>query len=233
MRNKKIIVLALILLVMPMVLAADYSYLFQQDKETNLKIFCVDDNNVLCDATVGCNLTILYPNNSILIDNEIMTHNANYFNYSLTTEQMNTIGEYSVSVACANSYAGFSTFTYLITPSGEPFTPEKSYLLFGILLSIFLFICLLFYISSKMAESRDLPLTIFFSVLGYIFIIWFFHICGVAVREYIHAEWLISTFSQWVIIFEVLFLGIIVYIIVHLIASIAESVKNEREDKLL
>ena len=118
MENKIILLVMLLLLILPLISAVDYSYIFQQNKETNLKIVCVDDNNVRCDSTVKCNLTIFYPNNSVLVDGGVMTYNPNYFNYTLTSAQMKVMGEYSVSVACANSYAGFSTFNYLVNPTG-------------------------------------------------------------------------------------------------------------------
>ena len=116
---KKILLILFVAIVFINVVSAEPSYIFKQNEEVDLKVSCFKNDYSFCAITTTCNLTIIFPNNDILIDNELMTNNVNYFNYTLSEGINSRIGEYPVSVSCEGTYNGFSTFTYEVTETGE------------------------------------------------------------------------------------------------------------------
>ena len=115
---KKLILIPIVFLFI-IILASASSYVFEQNEAVDLKVACVDEVEQPCNATIHCNITILYPNGNTLIDNQPMTYGAVYYTYSLTSDQTSTLGEYSVNIFCLGTGNGFSTFTYEITETGE------------------------------------------------------------------------------------------------------------------
>ena len=96
--------------------AADYSY--KVDTEADIKIPCFNDDNY-CSDTAECYLTINYPNGVNMINNQTMTNNGAYHNYTLSTTYTSVIGTYFASVVCLDDTTyGSSTFTYEITSTG-------------------------------------------------------------------------------------------------------------------
>ncbi|GAG29535.1 unnamed protein product, partial [marine sediment metagenome] len=78
---------------------------------------CVDEIEQPCNATIDCNITTLYPNNTALIDNQPMTHTDAY--YYFTLNETSILGTYSNSIFCTGIGNGFSTFTFDINPTGK------------------------------------------------------------------------------------------------------------------
>lgn len=115
MKRNIILVGILILLVIPLVAS---QLTFQQGAEADVKVPCIN-NGSYCSDTSVCNLTIVRPDGIILIDNEIMTFNTSYHNYTLLDSQTRTLGTHPSSVVCLDgSLRGASTFEIAITPSG-------------------------------------------------------------------------------------------------------------------
>ncbi len=101
------------------IVSAEPSFVFEQDEAVNLKVACVDEIEQPCNSTIHCNITILKPDHSILIDNQPMTYGAVYYTYNLALGQNSDLGEYPVDIFCLGIGNGFSTFTYEITETGE------------------------------------------------------------------------------------------------------------------
>lgn len=114
-----------VLIVLPSVIATP-SYYYKQKTNTDLKVSCFDENNTYCTASTTCNITIFYPNSTVLINNQNMTHNPSFYNYTLTAKHTEFMGEYSVVVFCDGQGTddGYSTFTYAITKEGTENKPE-------------------------------------------------------------------------------------------------------------
>jgi hypothetical protein len=132
-------ILILILLVTP-ILAQTY----EQDEPLDIKAPCMN-NGTYCSASATCNVTIFYPNSTTLINNELMTNNQAYHNYSLTEEQTNILGEYEVTIMCQDgTIYGYSTYNYKITPTGEEPSTSEGILYIGIfaVLLIFFILCI-------------------------------------------------------------------------------------------
>jgi len=110
--NKKILMLLMFLLVMPLISALIY----QQNETIDLKVPCTLDGYP-CSASATCNITCQYPNATYLIENKEMTNlGTGDFNYSTNFIE---IGEYQTKVSCQEGVQNAtSTFTITITPTG-------------------------------------------------------------------------------------------------------------------
>lgn len=124
--NRKLILFSMLFLEVLFTIAltsqstdATQLYTFKQNTVVDLKETCIDANNSFCDSSTLCLLTILKPDMTTLVQNATMTPGANYFNYTLSPQQTSVNGEYQVTILCSNSYSGFDSFTYLVTPTGD------------------------------------------------------------------------------------------------------------------
>jgi len=71
-----------------------------------------------------CNITIYYPNNSLMVDFQPMTEQSSYFNYTLSSALTGTKGIYNYDILCTNgSLSSSESFEFLINLGGiEPST---------------------------------------------------------------------------------------------------------------
>lgn len=122
--NKSLIFVLMLAISVVSVLAIEPSYIFKQGVDINLKIFCFNETNSICDSTTLCNITILKPDNSVLVSNEQMSYNESFFNKTLTPAQTDILGEYTAMVNCLGTSVGYSTFIYKITYDGKDRTKE-------------------------------------------------------------------------------------------------------------
>lgn len=123
MKNILLYIIILSIIVIPYVLAEtpeESSYIFKQSTDIDLKISCFDLNNTYCNAGTNCNLTILNPNSNSLINNQQMTYNTAFYNYTLNTTQTSYLGEYPVIILCSGISSGFSSFNFQVTYTGKP-----------------------------------------------------------------------------------------------------------------
>lgn len=106
-------------LTLQLVSAIDPKFTISQTKD--LKRNC-QYNGTWCDSSTVCNITVLYPNQSVLINNAKMTYQTSFFNYTLPRlDNCETdCGVYPTSVTCTFAgIAGTETFSTTITPTGD------------------------------------------------------------------------------------------------------------------
>lgn len=110
---------------------------YQYNNSIEFKKLCLN-NGTYCGASAICNVTILYPNSSTLINNQKMTNAISYHN--ITLSPLTTNGEYTYFLTCTDSgrSAGESGI-FSITGSGKEVTTSLSIL--------YIFIYLLFIIT--------------------------------------------------------------------------------------
>jgi len=134
--------LLLFLIVVPLVSAQEVITIpFNQ--EYDLKRFCFN-NGTYCSASAICNLSIYYPHGNPLVNNQVMTNNVSFHNYTLFASQINRLGDHIAQMSCIDSAGdivgnGFQTFTLKVTGDGfqkDKFPLEFVILGFGILLII-------------------------------------------------------------------------------------------------
>lgn len=130
----------------------------EQGKAFNL---ILDHSQYPSCAVSTCNISIFYPNNSLLLSEITLTQNTGYSNISLTNEQTQTAGphNYIIINSTLNSYKG----EYEITPTG--FKSDISTSLIGAVILILLFGigAVLLFFSNTLAES---PTWWFFGWVG-------------------------------------------------------------------
>lgn len=141
----KKIILLMLLLTISTVGAIEYSYVFTKNQDIDLHISCFDINNSHCLSTTTCQLTTYYPNQTILLSNVSMGYNQTFFNYTIPGSLINVGGEYTNIATCQGSENGFSTFIFLVTPTGIRPSDQKTnattrsvYFVFGIGIILFL-----------------------------------------------------------------------------------------------
>jgi len=153
------IAIILILLLFPLVSAADLNY--RQKSNIDIQIPCVN-NGKQCSASANCTITIFYPNSTILVNNELMTNQGNYHNYTLISEQTSILGNHEAIIYCIDvgGLAGYISFTILISPTGNEPTLNNA-IIPGILLIAAI---ILIYFSISLKEGFIKPLLMFVSL---------------------------------------------------------------------
>lgn len=147
MNNKFLLFLFAIVLMTSLVPAqTSANFVFEQNTTIDLKISCFTETNDFCDNTVDCNITILRPNQEVIVDNLPMTFNTAFYNFTLDTNQTSVLGRHSTIGICTGNTTGFSTFTYDITQTGVVLETGQSLIVLGLMLMLlFLAGALLFF----------------------------------------------------------------------------------------
>lgn len=99
-------------------------------------------NGTYCSSAGQCNLTVFYPNNSVLLNNQIMTNSIYEHNISFVS---NALGIHKADQVCKDQgFFASSTFYFDVTASGIQNTTSQSIIyiitFFGSLLLFFLFL---------------------------------------------------------------------------------------------
>ena len=93
--------------------------IYKERDPVQLHIPCIN-NDTLCSGSATCNITIIYPNSSVLIENQEMNNNNGFFTYELLPSQTTPTGYYQTTIVCKdNDNNGYSTFEYEITVNGK------------------------------------------------------------------------------------------------------------------
>lgn len=115
--------------------------IYPKDELIDLKYPCFN-NNTYCSSNAECNITIFYPNTTMLVNNQLMTNQRSYHNYSILPIAS---GDYQVIMLCRDGVlSGYSSFNFRITPSGEDATTGRALLYF--LAIIVTFAILIFFV---------------------------------------------------------------------------------------
>lgn len=130
---------------------------------------------------ITCNITISYPNNTLLVDFKSMTDNGDYFNYTLNSTQTSVKGTYDYDVTCIRG--GFNrtdSFQYFINAGGIEPTEERTATLSR---SIFIFLGLGVLCFIAMFFVRALPLKVTLFLLMVWFILMGINISFVSIQD--------------------------------------------------
>lgn len=94
-KMRKIIYIVVFLFIAVSVSAMEYD----NDKNISINVPCVDQGEA-CSSSAVCNLTVLYPDSSILLNNSQMDNEGSIHTYDLGITEIT--GTYSASVYCAD-----------------------------------------------------------------------------------------------------------------------------------
>ncbi len=179
MKNK-IIIGVLMILIIPIVSALIY----EEGSIIDLKIPCFN-NGTFCSGSAACNLTVLYPDYTILIEKAAMENQGTYHNYTLNTTHSSTVGEHSVIVSCTDvGYSGQSTFNYDITPTGQEITSSQGLVSIGLIMSIIFLSFIFCFYGHKFSESPKLfPIALFFMCISLFLGVYTLHLGYIFTRD--------------------------------------------------
>ena len=119
---------------------------------------------------INCNLTVYYPNNSVLVDFKQMTDNGDYFNYTINSSQTQTKGIYNYDITCqGGGQNATESFDFLINLGGiEPSDSRTQTQTRNIL--VFFGIAILFFVSMFFIKKFPIRLTLFLLMVWFILI---------------------------------------------------------------
>jgi len=122
--QKSLLVVGVILaILLPLATA---QLIFKQDATVDLKVPC-SFNGTFCDADTPCEITIYYPNTSLMVDNASLTNTGNGMP-NITLPDTSVIGNYQAFATCTqNSVSGESSFEFRITALGDTTELEDIY----------------------------------------------------------------------------------------------------------
>jgi len=121
--KKLLICLMLGIVFISLASASSTSFYVKQHEPYDITFSCTDDSQPLgfCSTSTNCNITIIYSNSTILVNNQNASNQFNgKFNYSLVSLQTAWNGEYTARVGCSgNGLNNSDDFTYEVNPTGK------------------------------------------------------------------------------------------------------------------
>lgn len=222
MKNKILFLSLALILVATLISSASATQTFQKGEIIDLKIPCFN-NGTYCSDASECSITVNYPNGSVMINNEAMTYNTAYHNYTITDS--NVIGTYFCSVVCEDSgYTGYSRFSFDITTTGFAGGWANLTWLIPVILIFIALVSICFIVGFKIEENT---IKIVMFLLGFFFILMGLVIVAksVVVESTIASSFLNTAYivMTWVIILTV------AYIVIRLIFTILMNIKAKKE----
>ncbi len=208
-----------------LILPLGSSLTYKKGEAINLGVGC-ENSGSYCSGSAVCNITIFYPNGSLLVENIGMNNQVSYFNYSISEDKNQETGEYNCIVMCSdNGINGTSTFKYEVTLSGKDPDASNPMVSLGIIALIFGIACVFLFISSQLQEAGP---KIFFLLASFVFMIGSLAVTYVIAFESNLASQINSTVTIMLYAFGLIFFVIFAYI---MIKQIVASVDLYRQNK--
>lgn len=179
---------------------------YKQSSMIDVREACeVAGTSTYCPSTTLCNITIFSPNATLapIVNNEPMTRNAAFYNYTLNTTQTSVPGMYPYNIACTDATLGVNgidSFQFEVTPSGTRPSTAQGIMYFVLLLVSTFFFVIDLYFAYTMQGGNTLDMY-GFAIVNYKKYIRFF-LFGIA---YLIFLWL--SYLSWMISMNFLFLG--------------------------
>ncbi len=220
MTNKILLVFCMLFIVCSLLIvsAGDQEIRFYNEVNTNLTIFekCRVDGAV-CDSSYICSLSLLAPDQSLILDNETMLGVGVYRNFSLNLSQTTPNGIYEATIDCSNStFAGSNTFFYEITPNGsQPIDTGQGLILTAAILILILLSLFSGFLGFKSTNTTIMLSFLSFSVILAVFSLGF--VLNIIESSFGTFSGIIDNYSTIFILFTVLIsigaIGLMLYII--------------------
>lgn len=186
---------------------------FKQNKATEINIPCTI-NGAICSPSAQCQLSIIYPNGTVMVNLQNLTQNAGVFTYPLPSNQTSALGEYEMPITCCDGSAcGVRHLTYTITPNGEIATTGKGILYIGILGVLFIFFVLCIWGG---IQAQHVAVKSFLWLFGYILFIGITFIGWNLSIDYLtSAPFLIVVFKWVFYVFLVGFFPVLLFAVIY------------------
>ena len=118
---------------------------FEQNSKIDLTYPCTY-NGTICAPTTTCNVSVIYPNGSLMIENKQSTYTGTGIaNHTITDSSIN--GVYKVPITCnfANGDADSGSADFEITPNGETLNLSKTIIYLGLIFILIIILTILLY----------------------------------------------------------------------------------------
>jgi hypothetical protein len=149
--DKLLVSLIIMLCIIPLVSGLTY----QQHTNVDIKIPCFDQTGRFCSIYTNCSLTINRPNGVNIVNNQNMSRNELYYNYTINTSQTEDIGVYDATMYCVSpSDSGFDRFEFEITASGKEQRTSTAEI--GITLFILFIVVFLLLVGLKVEATKNI-----------------------------------------------------------------------------
>ncbi len=216
-----------ILLVVCMLFVIGFSFMVSAQQEdirfyheinTNLTIYekCRVDGAV-CDSSYSCSISLLSPDQTLILDNETMLGTGVYRNFSINNTLTIPNGVYETTVDCTNiTNSGSNTFFYQITPNGsQPIDTGQGLILAGAIAILILLSLFSGYLGFKSTNTTIMLSFLAFSILLSVFSLGF--VLNIIESSFGTFSGIINNYSTIYIVFTVLIIagsvGLMLYII--------------------
>lgn len=129
MKYSRFNILLIMIIACTLLVTASPSFFIKNSEAYNITFSCKNEQNTLalCSNSASCNITIAYPNSTLMVSNGEATNlNNGKFRYSLVSSQTQLNGEYAVWAGCSDGGLNNSlSFSYRVTQTGEELTEGK------------------------------------------------------------------------------------------------------------
>jgi hypothetical protein len=193
------IILFLIILILPFIQAQvnpsiTSNPVYEQGKETTIPLPCTSNGNY-CSANATCRTTIINPENTVLVNNYLMTKNDAVFEVNLSANQTEVNGEYQFNVVCADNGRSVSRFLkFYITPNGELPDTAKGIIYIGLLAVLFILFIIMI-ISG--VNNEFVPIKTFMFLFAYIIFIGITFIAWNLSLDYLTSSPFLVSIFKW------------------------------------
>ena len=185
----------LLVLLLPLISA---QVIFKQNSDIDLKVPCFF-NGTYCDGTSECSISIIYPNGTLLINNQTMGK-LNPGVQNITLNDSSILGSYTAPVTCIQSgFADDSVIEFSITPTGDEISTAQGIIYLVVLFASFLMLGLCFYGGLKIPfknirndEGRIISINDFKFIkilllgLSYILLMWVFFLLKIISQAFLN-----------------------------------------------
>ena len=155
-------------MILPIVNAAEIDYAFKEGQIVDLKVPCINEDKSYCGSSINCTITVNDPDNINIVNNQDMTHNPSYYNYTINNSLLNKLGVYSTNVNCIE---GYTTFLFEVTKSGAFNDQKESTKNFAMMIAAGILAFLFFYFAFNIDSEEHFILRSLFIFLGIVTII--------------------------------------------------------------
>lgn len=139
------------------------------NSDYDIKMPCkLNGNN--CPSNVNCSLSLYYPNLSLAVYNQPMSYNIGYYNYSINSSILNTIGLYKSDMTCNNSEYNNSYIFYVDVTKKPIYNSDTDYVSETRVISILISLILIFIALGVYFNIKDSQLRYLFFMIAIVFI---------------------------------------------------------------
>ncbi len=193
----------LVLLVTPGIMA-EPSFVYSVDEAVDIKIPVFNSDNSKATSVTNCAITIKYPNETIVVNDQNMTfNNSGYYNYTVSSNLISVSGEYPTTMRCDDSSDyGFTTFSFLINPPGIFPTDQRTNSITRSIYVVF-FVAIVFFLAFMFTEKPPIKWTWF--IFSFIFFLTALNLISLTLVDEVVNPTLTTFFDGFTAIYWVLF----------------------------